>query len=135
MPGRSSKTPCSPPGVALLIIIVFISLVFKRKRSIPLIVTPVLFGGLFALCFIYFIKGEISAIAVGAGSAVHGNCVELFHSYSGAPEPRFFGAAITQRAYLPAHGGKFHYHRSLLRAYVYKFGPAARLRLSLLHWH
>ncbi|MEG0456258.1 MAG: transporter, partial [Bacteroides sp.] len=59
-------------GVALLIIIVFISLVFKRKRSIPLIVTPVLFGGLFALCFIYFIKGEISAIAVGAGSAVMG---------------------------------------------------------------
>lgn len=59
-------------SVALLIIIVFISLVFKRKRSIPLIITPVLFGGLFALFLIYFIKGEISAIAVGAGSAVMG---------------------------------------------------------------
>lgn len=58
--------------IALLIIIVFISLVFKRKRSIPLIITPVLFGGLFALCFIYFLKGSISAIAVGAGSAVMG---------------------------------------------------------------
>lgn len=59
-------------SIALLIIIVFISLVFKRKRSIPLIITPVLFGGLFALFLIYFIKGEISAIAVGAGSAVMG---------------------------------------------------------------
>lgn len=59
-------------AIALLIITVFISLVFKRKKSIPLIITPVLFGGLFALCFIYFIKGSISAIAVGAGSAVMG---------------------------------------------------------------
>ena len=59
-------------SLALLIIIVFISLVFKRKRSIPLIITPVLFGGLFALFLIFFIKGSISTIAVGAGSAVMG---------------------------------------------------------------
>ena len=59
-------------SLALLIIIAFISLVFKRKRSIPLIITPVLFGGLFALFLIFFIKGSISAIAVGAGSAVMG---------------------------------------------------------------
>ena len=59
-------------SIALLIIIVFISLVFKHKKSIPLIVTPVLFGGLFALCLIYFIQGYISAIAVGAGSAILG---------------------------------------------------------------
>ncbi len=58
--------------IALVIIVVFISLVFKHKRSIPLTITPVLFGGLFALCLIYFIKGSISAIAVGAGSAVMG---------------------------------------------------------------
>lgn len=45
---------------------------FKHKKSIPLIVTPVLFGGLFALCLIYFIQGYISAIAVGAGSAILG---------------------------------------------------------------
>lgn len=59
-------------SIALLIIIVFISLVFKHKKSIPLIITPVLFGGLFALCLIYFIQGYISAIAVGAGSAILG---------------------------------------------------------------
>lgn len=58
--------------IALVIIVVFISLVFKRKKSIPLIVTPVLFGVLFSLFLIYFIKGNISAIAVGAGSVVFG---------------------------------------------------------------
>lgn len=59
-------------SIALLIIIVFISCVFKHKKSIPLIITPVLFGGLFALCLIYFLQGYISAIAVGAGSAILG---------------------------------------------------------------
>lgn len=59
-------------SIALVIIVVFISLVFKRKKSIPLIITPVLFGALFALFLIYFLKGSISAIAVGAGSAVMG---------------------------------------------------------------
>lgn len=59
-------------SVALIIIVVFISLVFKRKRTIPLIIAPVLFGGLFAVSMIGLIKGSISAIAVGAGSIVLG---------------------------------------------------------------
>ncbi|MDE5678491.1 trifunctional MMPL family transporter/lysophospholipid acyltransferase/class I SAM-dependent methyltransferase [Phocaeicola sp.] len=59
-------------SIALVVIIVFISLVFKHKKSVPLIITPVMFGALFALCLIYFLKGSISAIAVGAGSAVMG---------------------------------------------------------------
>ncbi|NDV60704.1 1-acyl-sn-glycerol-3-phosphate acyltransferase [Bacteroides sp. 519] len=58
--------------VALVIIIIFISLVFKRKSAIPLIIVPALFGGLFALCIIYLIKGNVSAIAVGSGSVVLG---------------------------------------------------------------
>ncbi len=79
-------------SLALLIIIVFISLVFKRKRSIPLIITPVLFGGLFALFLIFFIKGSISAIAVGAGLAVMGMAAKLFHSHVGTSEPCFHRA-------------------------------------------
>lgn len=59
-------------AIALVIIVFFISMVFKRKRAIPLIVAPALFGALFALCLIFFIKGTISAIAVGAGSVVFG---------------------------------------------------------------
>ncbi len=59
-------------SVALAVVLVFISLVFKRKVSILLLVTPVFFGILFSLCCVYFLKGEISAIAVGAGSVVLG---------------------------------------------------------------
>lgn len=59
-------------AVALLIIILFIFIAFKSKKSIPLIIVPALFGALFSLALIYFIQGSISAIAVGAGSAVLG---------------------------------------------------------------
>lgn len=59
-------------GVALVIIIVFIALVFKRKRSILLLLLPVIFGGLFALALMYAIKGSMSAIALGAGAVVLG---------------------------------------------------------------
>jgi 1-acyl-sn-glycerol-3-phosphate acyltransferase len=58
--------------IAMIIIVVFISLVFKQKRTIPLLLTPVAFGALFALFLIYLIKGSISSIAVGAGSVVLG---------------------------------------------------------------
>lgn len=59
-------------AVALIVIITFISLAFKKKRSIPLILAPVLYGALFSLAAVFFIKGDISAIAVGAGSSVLG---------------------------------------------------------------
>lgn len=59
-------------ALALVIIVGFISLVFKRKSSIPLILAPVLFGILFGLSGVYLLKGTISVIAVGAGSAVIG---------------------------------------------------------------
>ncbi|MDR1056607.1 MAG: MMPL family transporter [Prevotellaceae bacterium] len=58
--------------ISLLVIIVFMSLVFQRKVDILLIITPAIFGALFSLCFIYLIKGSISAIAVGAGAMVLG---------------------------------------------------------------
>lgn len=57
---------------SLLVVVVFMSLVFKRKVDIILIITPVLFGALFSLCFISLIKGSISAIAVGSGAVVLG---------------------------------------------------------------
>lgn len=59
-------------SVALVIIILLIFMAFKSKRTIPLVIVPAVFGALFSLALIYFIKGSISAIAVGAGSAVLG---------------------------------------------------------------
>ncbi|MBR5957790.1 MAG: transporter, partial [Salinivirgaceae bacterium] len=58
--------------IALIIIAVFISLIFKRKRTIPLVIVPALFGGLFALAIMSLVKGEISAAAIGAGAAIIG---------------------------------------------------------------
>ena len=58
--------------IALIIIAVFISLIFKRKRTIPLVIVPALFGGLFALAVMSLVKGEISAAAIGAGAAIIG---------------------------------------------------------------
>ena len=58
--------------IALTIIVVFISLAFKEKKTIPLVITPALFGGLFSLCMIYLLKGSISSIAVGSGSIILG---------------------------------------------------------------
>lgn len=59
-------------GIALAIISVVIVLSFRNKLSLLLIMLPVLFGGLFALSILNFIKGEISLIAIGAGSAIFG---------------------------------------------------------------
>lgn len=58
--------------IALIVIITFISLAFRRKTAIPIILLPVAFGALFALAIIALTKGEISAIAIGAGSAILG---------------------------------------------------------------
>ncbi len=57
---------------ALIVIILFILAVFKRKRSIFLILCPVLYGAVFALAMAWLIRGSISGIAVGAGAAIMG---------------------------------------------------------------
>ncbi|MCL1821310.1 MAG: MMPL family transporter [Prolixibacteraceae bacterium] len=59
-------------NIALIVIILFILLTFKNKRAVSLIVFPVIYGGLFALCGICFFVGQISSIAIGAGAAVLG---------------------------------------------------------------
>lgn len=59
-------------SIALLIIIVFITCVFKSKSAVWLILLPVIYGAAFSLACIWFIKGSVSAIATGAGAAVFG---------------------------------------------------------------
>jgi 1-acyl-sn-glycerol-3-phosphate acyltransferase len=62
-------------GVTVLFIIVFLGIYFRKKRAPFIILIPVLFGALFALAAIYFIKGKISVIALGTGSVVLGIAV------------------------------------------------------------
>lgn len=59
-------------NIALLLIVVFITLAFRNKWAVVLIILPVLFGALFAFFLIYFLKGSMSSIAAGAGAAVFG---------------------------------------------------------------
>ena len=58
--------------VALLLIVTVITLVFRNRWAVPLMMVPVLYGALFALGAVYLIQGSISSIAVGAGAAVMG---------------------------------------------------------------
>lgn len=66
------KDTYSTSIVALIIIVLFILAVFKRKRSIFLILCPVLYGAIFALAMSWLLRGSISGIAVGAGAAIMG---------------------------------------------------------------
>lgn len=59
-------------NIAILIVVVFLMLLFRNKYSIFLVLTPPLFGALFALSLIYLIQGSISLIAVGSGSIIFG---------------------------------------------------------------
>lgn len=59
-------------GVALLIILLFMTVMFRSRSAIPLLLTPAVYGGVFALAVIFFIKGTISAIAIGVGAVVLG---------------------------------------------------------------
>ncbi|MEO7765822.1 MAG: 1-acyl-sn-glycerol-3-phosphate acyltransferase, partial [Ferruginibacter sp.] len=62
-------------GITIVFIIVFLGLYFKKKRAPFIILIPVVFGALFSLAAIYFIKGSISVIALGTGSVVLGIAV------------------------------------------------------------
>ena len=59
-------------GLALIFILFVIYLSFRNKRSIPLIIVPPIFGALFSLAMVWLVQGEISAIAIGAGTVVLG---------------------------------------------------------------
>ena len=62
-------------GITVLFIIVFLGIYFRKKSAPFIILIPVVFGALFSLAAIYFIKGGISVIALGTGSIVLGIAV------------------------------------------------------------
>ncbi len=79
-------------GITVLLLILFIGFYFRKKRAPLVIMTPVIFGGLFSLAVIYFIKGHISVVALGAGSIVLGIAVNysmhVFNHYRHLPDMR-----------------------------------------------
>ena len=57
---------------ALLVVLVFLWVCFRRWDTIPLLLLPVVFGTLFGLTMMYWLKGEFSLLALGIGGVVLG---------------------------------------------------------------
>lgn len=57
---------------ALVLVLVFLFVSFRRWDTIPLLLLPVIFGTLFGLTMMYFIKGQFSLLALGIGGVVLG---------------------------------------------------------------
>lgn len=59
-------------GVASLLVLVLISVSFRRWDTVPLLLLPVVFGTVLGLAGMYLIKGQFSLLALGIGSVVLG---------------------------------------------------------------
>ena len=60
-----------------MVTLMLILILFYRKIFIPLIIfLPTLFGALFAVAFLYFVKEQISAISLGIGSILLGITID-----------------------------------------------------------
>ena len=57
---------------ALLLVLVFLLVCFRRWNTIPLLLLPVVFGTLFGLTMMYWLKGQFSLLALGIGGVVLG---------------------------------------------------------------
>ncbi|MDC7179460.1 MMPL family transporter [Bacteroides cellulosilyticus] len=57
---------------SLVLVLIFIFICFRNYNTIPLLLLPVVFGTLFGLAAMYFIKGHFSLLALGIGAIVLG---------------------------------------------------------------
>ncbi len=79
-------------GGSMILVLLFIFFCFRRWSAVLLLLLPVLFGTLFALAIMYFIKGELSLLALGIGSVVLGVALSYalhiitHHAYLGDAE-------------------------------------------------
>ncbi len=77
---------------ALVLVLIFLLVCFRRWDSIPLLLLPVGFGTLFGLTMMYWLKGEFSLLALGIGGVVLGVAlnyvlhVMTHHRYVSDPE-------------------------------------------------
>ena len=77
---------------ALVLVLLFIAVCFRRWDTIPLLLLPVAFGALFGLAVMYFVKGQFSLLALGIGGVILGVAlsyalhVMTHYKYVGDPE-------------------------------------------------
>lgn len=75
-------------SLATIVLLVFMSLFFRKKSIFIILFLPAVFGGSLAIAVLYLMKGQISAISLGIGSILLGITVDyalhLFTHYRSA---------------------------------------------------
>ncbi len=78
-------------SISLILIITILLICFKNKSTILYLICPVIYGVLFALAIVYFIKGSISLMAMGIGAIVMGvafsYCLHIITHYKYVNDP------------------------------------------------
>jgi predicted exporter len=62
----------TPIAGSLVLVLLFIMGCFRRWDTLPLLLLPVVFGTLFAMAVMYFLRGQFSLLALGIGGVVLG---------------------------------------------------------------
>ena len=75
--GRIKKDITLTVSIAMIVLVVVISLFFRRKFIFLVILLPVAFGGLASLALLFLIKTKVSAIALGVGSVLMGITIDF----------------------------------------------------------
>ena len=101
-------------AISITLVCIVIWLCFKNKSTIPLLISPVVYGAFFALTMMYIVKGTMSLMALGIGAIVLGvalsYCLHVIthYKYVSDPErvlkdqakPVFLGALTTIGSFL-----------------------------------
>ncbi len=78
-------------GISLVIICFIICYCFRGRRTLLLLLAPVVYGAVFSLACIYWLKGSMSFIAIGIGALVLGvalsYCLHVFTHYKFVSDP------------------------------------------------
>lgn len=70
-------------GLAVIILVVLISVYFRKWYAFPLLLVPVMFGALTAMAVLVLVKGTVSAITLGIGSIMLGIILDYsLHTYT-----------------------------------------------------
>ena len=83
-------------GISLVLILILIGVCFKSFDFLWKLLMPILFGTAFSLACIYWIKGEMSLMALGLGAIVLGVAISyclhvlIHHFFVGDPEKLLF---------------------------------------------
>jgi len=64
-------------AIAFTLLLLFLTFYFRKLATILYLFTPVVFGALFALAYLYVYKGSISAISLGIGSMIVGITIDF----------------------------------------------------------